>query len=783
MTQDDGRSPGVVEEIIVDARALQHPAFRFRGVGQHSTSLLSALRHSAWPHRRPRLVALTDHNAEPLFEQHLMLFDEITTLRYRPERRRRWFLALSPMTHDPAWISPILLDPDILKVAVFYDLIPFNHPQRYLAGLDARVDYLTRFAWLGRYDLFAAISRHTGAELVRLRAIDPSRIFVTGVAVRGALEAHSGEAALVLEERQHVLVAGGGDARKNPECAIVAHARSRLRGLMPLVVIGNYPAVIRGELRTLYAKEGGDHNQLRFAEHLSDAELRQLYRRALLTVVPSRAEGFSLPIIESLASGTPVAVSDVDAHPELVSDPTLRFHPDEPDALARIFDVLSEDPAFWNETRTTGGEVWRLYTEEAVATRFLTELFERVEARRPAAPAVRRGLRPSLAVLTPLPPARSGIADYSAVTLQALSRYVDIHAFSDTPGAVPNPAFRSLNSVQALGLGSERYDATLSVLGNSDHHTSIFRYLLDNGGAALAHDARMINFYAVILGLDRTLRVARSEHKGELSREQVVHWIHNQQDMPILFLSEIVKAASPLLVHSALTADMIGELYGAKPNSLPFAQYRRIDPDLFRLGTRDALREKLGWKRDEVVLCSFGFVIPDKAIEVVVWGLRLLHDWGMRARLVLCGSIDEANRAKIGAVAKELKLDDAVDFFSGNVPERTYTEHLMAADIAVQLRTYMMGGLSGAVNDCIAAALPTICNEHLAGAMNAPSFVRRIPDALSPVLMAEAALDVIASGQNRDRPIVEAKAFAQSHSPDAYAQAMLDALGFDCGPA
>ena len=66
--------------------------------------------------------------------------------------------------------------------------------------------------------------------------------------------------------------------------------------------------------------------------------------------------------------------------------------------------------------------------------------------------------------------------------------------------------------------------------------------------------------------------------------------------------------------------------------------------------------------------------------------------------------------------------------------------------------------------------------------MEAPSFVRRVPDALSPVLIAEAMLDIIGSRQNRTRPIEEAQEFARSHSPDIYARAMVEALGFECGP-
>ena len=548
------------------------------------------------------------------------------------------------------------------------------------------------------------------------------------------------------------------------------------------MVFGNYSSPARGDLRTLYANEGGVQGDLGFASHLSDEELRQLYRLALLTIVPSRAEGFSIPIVESFAAGTPVVVSNVDAHPELVADSSLRFFPEQPDELSRIIDEIAGDESIWKRAQASGAQVWPQYTEGAVAQRFFNALFEQVRVR-PPAPAVQRRLRPGLAVLTPLPPAPSGIADYSAVTLTALSRFLDIHAFTDSPGALPIESFHSVSSIKALGLSSRRFDATLSIMGNSDHHTSIFHYLLDHGGAALVHDARLVNFYAVVLGLDKALEVGQSELKGDLSRETLNHWLHNQHDMPVLFLSEVAKAASPLLVHSTVTAEKIKDIYGVKPRTLPFAQYRRIDRALYHPDARNDLRDKLGWRHDELVVCSFGYIIPDKAIGVIVWAMRLLRDWGIKARLVLCGLMDDASRASIGSLVAQLDLEKSINFFSNNVSEEDYTYHLMAADIGVQLRTYLMGGLSGALNDCIAAALPTISNDHLARAMEAPSFVRRVPDALSPVLIAEAALDIIGSGQNRIRPIEEAREFARSHSPDVYARSMVEALGFDCGPA
>src|SRR5271165_1239134 len=125
--------------IYVDARALQDPDYRFRGVGQHSASLIEALRRRHWGMRRPRLTAVTDVARDELQTVHRRVFDTVTTL-VRPEPlarggvedRSSWFLSLSPMTHDPVWAAAFLYDPSLYRVALFYDLIPLQFPERYL---------------------------------------------------------------------------------------------------------------------------------------------------------------------------------------------------------------------------------------------------------------------------------------------------------------------------------------------------------------------------------------------------------------------------------------------------------------------------------------------------------------------------------------------------------------------------------------------------------------------------------------------------------------------------
>jgi glycosyltransferase involved in cell wall biosynthesis len=771
--------------IYVDARALQDPDYRFRGVGQHSSSLIDALRRREWPGRRPRLVAVTEVNRESLQDEHHRLFDAVIT-QPRPApvgaelAGAIWYLNLSPMTHDPVWAQAFLNAPSIYRVALFYDLIPLDFPERYLVQPGLRMDYVVTLAWLRRYDTFAAISRFSAEGLIHRMATDSSRVFVSGVAVRRSLEPAADAAPEPRSERGAIIVSGGGDARKNPECALIAHAESKiLRDAgVRISVFGAYPETMRADFRAIYARHGGRSQDLKFLPHLSDKDLHEVYRRGLVTIVPSRAEGFSIPIVESSAAGTPVLASDVGAHPELARDASWRFDPDDATGLRLMLERLFQDEDSWGRLQQEQAQLWREYTVERVGRNFVEGVLARAP-KGPAAPAVRRGVKPSIAILTPLPPAPSGVADYSAATLRPLTKVADVHMFTNTPGAHREEDWASLLPISARPYSLKSFDATVCVMGNSNHHTAVLDYLLDHGGACIAHDARQLDFYVHERGIAHTLRLAQAEYKKPVTEAQIGKWLVNQRELPVLFLSEIVRASSPLMVHSPLTAGLISDLYDSSPVVLPFAQYRTLPGDVGSLDRRRASRKVLGLNADEIVIVTFGHLSHDKGTEDLVWALKLLTEWGMEARLVFCGDANPDVHAHLRERAVDLGIGDRVTTFGDRVPEHIYIAYLDAADVGIQLRGYFMGGLSGALNDCIAAGLPSIANAHLASAMVAPDYVRRVPDNFSSVLIAEAAVEILDSGQNLRRPIEARAVFSARHSPTAYCRELLAALSLE----
>ena len=83
---------------------------------------------------------------------------------------------------------------------------------------------------------------------------------------------------------------------------------------------------------------------MRFLGFVPDATLAALYRLASVFVFPSLYEGFGLPPLEAMASGTPVITSNVSSLPEVVGDAALLIDPTSPDAIAAAMTRVLEEP-------------------------------------------------------------------------------------------------------------------------------------------------------------------------------------------------------------------------------------------------------------------------------------------------------------------------------------------------------------------------------------------------------------------------------------------------------
>ena len=128
----------------------------------------------------------------------------------------------------------------------------------------------------------------------------------------------------------YVLFVGGIQPRKDPVTAIEALAR--MDGDLQLVLVGDEK---RGgdELRSAIRRLGLER-RVEFAGYVEHQGLASLYRGAACLVFPSRYEGFGLPVLEAMASGTPVVATTAGAVPEVAGDAAVLVEPGDPEALA-----------------------------------------------------------------------------------------------------------------------------------------------------------------------------------------------------------------------------------------------------------------------------------------------------------------------------------------------------------------------------------------------------------------------------------------------------------------
>ena len=114
--------------------------------------------------------------------------------------------------------------------------------------------------------------------------------------------------------------------------------------------------------------------RVRITGPLADTELRALIRGAAVFVVPSLVEGFGLPVLEAMALGTPVVVSDTPALREVAGDAALALNPRQPASLAaaltRVLDkeglssrrsTAGRQPARQFDWATTAGQTLAVY--------------------------------------------------------------------------------------------------------------------------------------------------------------------------------------------------------------------------------------------------------------------------------------------------------------------------------------------------------------------------------------------------------------------------------------
>lgn len=200
-------------------------------------------------------------------------------------------------------------------------------------------------------------SNHTKEAVVRRFGADDDKVHVIpeGVCPQFRTDKGDNDEATIwrLGVRSPFLLSVGTlEPRKNYDRLLLAFAALRKSHDIRLVVVGR-----RGWLHDSVFKTHADlgfEDSVLFLDKVGDSDLSALYRLAEVTVYASLYEGFGLPALEALASGSPLVCSGNTSLPEVVGDAALLFDPWDVADITRTIDVLLNDVSLRSRLRLAG---------------------------------------------------------------------------------------------------------------------------------------------------------------------------------------------------------------------------------------------------------------------------------------------------------------------------------------------------------------------------------------------------------------------------------------------
>jgi glycosyltransferase involved in cell wall biosynthesis len=177
-----------------------------------------------------------------------------------------------------------------------------------------------------RADRVLVGSEWTRSDLVERYRIPEAKVVLTPYGVDPLF----GQEGPVRNGGRYLLFVGGLQPRKDPGTAVDALAR--LDPGLRLVFAG--PSLRESRELVAHVRKLRLNSRVEFTGYVRKSELAALYRGASAVVLPSLYEGFGLPLLEAMASGTPVVATTAGALPEVAGDAAVLVEPGDPEGLA-----------------------------------------------------------------------------------------------------------------------------------------------------------------------------------------------------------------------------------------------------------------------------------------------------------------------------------------------------------------------------------------------------------------------------------------------------------------
>ena len=318
--------------------------------------------------------------------------------------------------------------------------------------------------------------------------------------------------------------------------------------------------------------------------------------------------------------------------------------------------------------------------------------------------------RLQIAYFSPLPPARSGIADYSRELIPYLAKHADITLFTCRSHEIDTDLAKEFPIRLILDYPEERwqYDIPLYQMGNSSHHEAIYQMFLRYPGIVTLHDYSLHHFisdrsvgsnqfagYVRELGYElgqQGVALARQIRVGERSHELFEHPLNKR----------LLDLSLGLIVHSRY----VQNLALSRKNNLPIT----VIPQQMVVPVKKSCRNKLPWPNDAVIFASAGQVTVAKQIEFALRAFKQVRQAVPNAYYLITG--EQTDEVDLANIIHSLGLSDCV-WLTGHVNGgQEFVDWIYSADIIINLRYPTVGETSRTALCALATGRPLIVFDH-----------------------------------------------------------------------
>ena len=393
-----------------------------------------------------------------------------------------------------------------------------------------------------------------------------------------------------------------------------------------------------------------------------------------------------------------------------------------------------------------------------------------------------------LALLSPFPPARSGVADCSAELVTGLTDYYDLTLIDTTPEDLRDwdettGTSAEIKSSAWFLKNSQSFDRVVYQLGNSAYHVGMLPTMAKVPGVVALHDMFIADYlheeqdygesqmWPEVLLYEhgpKALTVAQNDHRQAV------------RDYPGNY--RVFRDSLGVVLHSnhalALAKTQIGMDVSLRTQLIPLTRKAANAPTPEQ---RKAARKALGLPETCTIICSFGLITPHKS------PLLLLEAWQKSslssdpdAHLIFVGKYSPDNfKPQVAEAIASLPQPGRVRV-TGFVDAADFTRYLMAADFAVQLRGVSRGETSGAVLHAMAYGVPQIVNANGSFADLDREAVWMLPEVFTVDEIVHAMNTLHCESERRQAMTKRGPGVIQAkHSPTACARAYYDFIE-DC---